>query len=77
MKKSILICGTVSNIHTSRNEFKLNVTIELRYPLAKKKMRLRVWGYTNREYLYMLTGGSLTVKHKTFTIKSLDEALEA
>ena len=60
----------------SRNDSKLNVTIELRNPLAKK-MRLRVWGYTNGEYLYMLTDGSLTLKYKTYTIKSLDDALEA
>ena len=32
----------------SRNDSKLNVTIELRNPLAKKT-RLRVWGYTNGE----------------------------
>ena len=32
----------------SRNDSKLNVTIELRSPLAKK-MRLRVWGYANGE----------------------------
>ena len=59
----------------SRNDSKLNVTIELRSPLSKK-MRLRVWGYTNGEYLYMLTDGSLTLKRKTYTIKSLDDALE-
>ena len=53
----------------SRNDSKLNVTIELRNPFAKK-MRFRVWGYTNSEYLYMLTDGSLTLKYKTYTIKS-------
>ena len=40
-------------------------------------MRLRVWGYTNGECLYMLTDGSLTLKYKTYTIKLLDGALEA
>ena len=40
-------------------------------------MRLRVWEYTNGEYLYMLIGGSLTLKYKTYTIKSLDDAFEA
>ena len=60
----------------SRNDSKLNVTIELRNPLAKE-MRLRVWGYTNGEYLYMLTDGSLTLKWKTYIIKPLDDALEA
>ena len=40
-------------------------------------MRLRVWGYTKDEYLYMLTDGSLTLKYKTYTIKSFDDALKA
>ena len=64
----------------SRNDSKLNVTIELRNPLAKKKkkkMRLRVWAYANGEYFYMLTGGSLTSKYKTYTINLFDDALEA
>ena len=39
-------------------------------------MGLRVLGYTNGEYLYMLVDGSLTLKYKTYTIKSLDDALE-
>ena len=60
----------------SRNDSKLNVTIELRNPLVKET-RLRVWGYTNGEYLYMLIDGSLTLKYKTYTIKSLDDAFEA
>ena len=40
-------------------------------------MRLRIWGYTNGEYCYMLHDGSLMLKYKTYTIKSLDDALEA
>ena len=40
-------------------------------------MRLRVWGYTNGEYLFMLHDGSLMLKYKTYTIKPLDDALEA
>ena len=39
-------------------------------------MRLRVWGHTNDEYLYMLTDGSLALKYKTDTMKSFDNALE-
>ena len=50
----------------SRNYSKLNITIEL-----------RVWGYTNGEYLYMMTDRSLTFKYKTYTIMSLDDAFEA
>ena len=61
---------------SSKNDSKLNAIIELINPLAKK-MRLRVWGYAYSEYLYMLTDGSLTLKYKTYTIISLDDALEA
>ena len=50
----------------SRNYSKLNITTEL-----------RVWGYTNGEYLYMMTDRSLTFKYKTYTIMSLDDAFEA
>ena len=59
----------------SRNDSKLDVAIELRNPLAKV-IKLRVWGYTNCEYLYMLTEGNLTLKYKIYTIKSLGDALE-
>ena len=40
-------------------------------------MKLRVWRYTNGEYLFMLTEGSVTLKYKTYTIKSFKDALEA
>ena len=40
-------------------------------------MSLRVSGYTNNKYLYMLTDGSLTLKYKTYLIKLLDDVLEA
>ena len=49
--------------------------IETKNPLTKK-MRLRAWGYPNGEYLYMLVDGSLTLKYKTYTIKSQDDELE-
>ena len=40
-------------------------------------MRLRVWGYTNGEYLYMMNDSSLTLKYETYTIKLLDDAFKA
>ena len=40
----------------SINDTKLTVTIEIKSRLAKK-MRLRIWGHTNGEYLYMLRNG--------------------
>ena len=59
----------------SRNDFKLKSTIEIKISLTKK-MKLWVWGYTNGEYLYMLHDGSLMLKYKTYTIKSLDDVRE-
>ena len=43
----------------------------------QKNMRLRVWGYKNGEYIYMQQDGALTIKYKTYTIKSQYEELEA
>ena len=49
----------------SRNDSKLTLTIELKSALTKKMM-LRVWRYTNNEYLYMLADGGLTLKYKAY-----------
>ena len=64
------------NWKPSRNGSKLSKEIELKNSLAHK-MKLWVWGYTNGEYLSMLVDGRLTLKYKTYTIKSQDDALEA
>ena len=47
----------------SRNNTKLMVTIEIKFPLAKE-IRLRV---------YMLRDGELMLKYKSYTIKALDD----
>ena len=49
----------------SRNDSKLTLTIELKSALTKKMM-LKVWRYTNNEYLYMLVDGGLTLKYKAY-----------
>ena len=49
----------------SRNNTKLMVTIEIKFPLAKK-IRLRV---------YMLRDGELMLKYKSYTIKALDDVI--
>ena len=54
----------------------MTITIETKNSLAKK-MRLRVWRYANGEYIYLLHDSSLTLKYKTYTIKSQYEELEA
>ena len=59
-----------------RNDSRLKLLIETKIPLTNK-MELRVWGYTNGEYLYMLYDGCLMLKYQTYTIKSLDNALKA
>ena len=58
-----------------RNDSKITLNIELKNALAKK-MRLRLWGYSNGEYLYMLNDGNLILKYKTCTIKSQDDKLK-
>ena len=58
-----------------RNDSKMTITIETRQSLSKK-MRLRIWGYTNGKYMYLLNG-SLTLKYKTYTLKSKCEELES
>ena len=58
----------------SRNGTKSTVTIETKSPLAKK-LRLRVCGYTNGEYLYMSRDNELMLKYKSYTIKALDDVI--
>lgn len=46
------------------------VYIDLRDSLGyTNKVGLRVWEYTNGEYLYVLVDNGLTLKYKTYTIK--------
>ena len=47
----------------------MTVTIDSKNALSKKKKRLRVWEYTNGDYLYMLLDGRLTLKYKKYSIK--------
>ena len=60
----------------ARNDSKMTITIETKTSLAKK-MRLRVWGYTNGEYIYLQRHRSLTLKYKTYTLRSQYEELES
>ena len=52
----------------------MTINIEVKNPLSKK-MKLRVWGYTNGKYLYMLLDGGLTLKYNIYTIKSDEDEL--
>ena len=40
-------------------------------------MRLIVWGYTSGEYIYFQHDRSLTLKYKTYTLRSQYEELES
>ena len=51
-----------------RDESDLLLKIEFKNAL-QKKMRLRVWGYLQGEYLYLLTNCGLTMNYKTHTIE--------
>ena len=59
----------------TRNNSKMVAKLELQNALTKKR-RLRVWGYTDGEYLYMLLDSGLTLKYKTYSINSQDIELE-
>ena len=59
-----------------KNESKMTIMIETKRPLVKK-MRLRVWGYTSGEYIYLQHDGSLTLKYKTYKLRSQYEELES
>ena len=60
----------------ARNDSKMTITLETKTSLTKK-MRLRVWGYTNGEYIYLQHDGSLTLKYETYTLRSQYEELES
>ena len=51
----------------SRNDSKVVLKIKLNNQLIRK-MRLRVWGYSMGEYLYILGRSGLTLKYKTYSI---------
>ena len=53
----------------------MTIAIATRNSLTKK-MRLRVWGYTNGEYFYMLLDGGLSLKYKTYIIKLEKDEVE-
>ena len=55
----------------TRNYNNLSVTINLK-TAAVNKMRLRVTGYFQGEYLYVLSQTSLTMIYKIYTVKKDD-----
>ena len=58
-----------------RNDSKLNLKIQLKNS-AIKKLRLRIWGYSMGEYLYILAKDGLMLQHKTYSITSEDDDFE-
>ena len=49
------------------NDSKLNIKIQLK-SAATKELRLRIWGYSLGEYLYILAKDGLRLQHKTNSI---------
>ena len=57
-----------------RNDSKINVSIQLKSAVTKKLtslIRLRVWAYSIREYLYILSKNG----HRTYANNHVDEDL--
>ena len=52
-----------------RNDSKINIHIQLK-AAATKKLRFMVWAHSLGEYLYILTKNGLTLRHRTYAIKS-------
>ena len=57
-----------------RNNSRINLHVMLK-EVATKKLRLRVWAYSLREYLYILSKNGLTLRHITYTINQTDDDL--
>ena len=57
-----------------RNNSKINLHIMLKN-VATKKLSLRVWAHSLREYLYILTKNGLTLRHRTYAINQTDKDL--
>ena len=55
-----------------RNDLKINLGIVVKES-AKKRLRLRVWGHSIGEYLYILSRSGLTLRHKKYGISQQDE----
>ena len=57
-----------------RNASKLNVSIQVK-ATPTKKLRLRDWVYSIREYLYILSKSGLTLRHRTYAVNQYYEDL--
>ena len=58
-----------------RNDSKLSLKIQ-RKSAGTKKLRLRSWGYSLGEYLYILVKDEHPLQHKTYSITSEDNDFE-
>ena len=54
------------------DDSKINLHILLK-SAATKKLRLRVWAHSIREYLYILARSALTFRHRTYVVKQEDK----
>ena len=55
-----------------RNDSKITLYITLK-SVATKRLRLRIWGYSLGEYLYVLASDGLTLRRKTYSIIQEDD----
>lgn len=57
-----------------RNDGEIVLKVNLKAVLARK-MRSRIWGYLQREYLYLVTERGLTLTYKTYNISKRKDIL--
>ena len=61
-------CGYAKQMEKlERNDSKLNLKMQLKSP-ETHKLRLRIWGYSLGEYLYISAKDGITLQHKTYSI---------
>ena len=55
-----------------RNDSRIDLQITLK-DVAYFTLRVRIWGYSLSEFLYVLSKSGITLKHRTYTINQSDD----
>ena len=57
--------GKLENLRHNDSEIALKVNLKV---ALTRKMRLRIWGYSQGEHLYLVTKQGLTMKYKMYSM---------